>query len=185
MAERLAHDGIRVERLDEVEQALALVATAEDHDDLDVLLRIPALAVQDGHAAVHLLVDGIGNLLVALGHDEELYRLAGMYHTCIVFALHHIPNGLKIRGHIGSETHRKAAGILSVEKDDNPSFSVIKAVKVRDGSALDMPMTLITWSKESKMFVSAGHKSAEYVKNEKIEKLRKAATVIFKNTPKI
>jgi Holliday junction resolvase-like predicted endonuclease len=68
-----------------------------------------------------------------------------------------------------------------VEKDDNPTFSVIKAVKVRDGSALDMPMTLITWSKEERMFVSAGHKSAEYVKNEKKEKLRKAALTIFRN----
>ena len=104
-----------------------------------------------------------------------------MYHTCIVFALHHIPNGLKIRGHLGSETHRKAAGILSVETDDNPTFSVIKAVKVRDGSALDMPMTLITWNKDEKMFVSAGHKSAEYVKAQKIEKLRKTAQIIFRS----
>lgn len=31
------------------------------------------------------------------------------------------------------------------------------------------------------MFVSAGHKSAEYVKNEKIEKLTKAAQNIFKS----
>ena len=68
-----------------------------------------------------------------------------------------------------------------MEKDENPTFSVIKAVKVRDGSALDMPMTLITWNKELKMLVSAGHKSSEYVRNEKIDKLRKAASMIFKN----
>lgn len=141
------------------------------------------------HGGIHLvIIDGAADLVSSANNEaectvliEELYRLAGMYHTCIVFALHHIPNGLKIRGHIGSETHRKAAGILSVEKDENPTFSVIKAVKVRDGSALDMPMTLITWSKEDRMFVSAGHKSTEYVKNEKIEKLRKAALAIFKN----
>lgn len=141
------------------------------------------------HGGIHLVViDGAADLVSSANNEaectaliEELYRLAGMYHTCVVFALHHIPNGLKIRGHIGSETHRKAAGILSVEKDDNPTFSVIKAVKVRDGSALDMPMTLITWSKEERMFVSAGHKSAEYVKNEKKEKLRKAALTIFRN----
>jgi hypothetical protein len=141
------------------------------------------------HGGIHLvIIDGAADLVSSANNEaectiliEELYRLAGMYHTCIVFALHHIPNGLKIRGHIGSETHRKAAGILSVEKDENPTFSVIKAVKVRDGSALDMPMTLITWSKEDRMFVSAGHKSTEYVKNEKIDKLRKAAMAIFKN----
>ena len=141
------------------------------------------------HGGIHLvIIDGAADLVSSANNEaectaliEELYRLAGMYHTCIVYALHHVPNGFKIRGHIGSETLRKAAGILSVEKDDNPVFSVIKAVKVRDGSALDMPMTLITWSKDNKMFVSAGHKSAEYVKNEKIEKLRKAALIIFKN----
>ena len=141
------------------------------------------------HGGIHLVViDGAADLVSSANNEaectaliEELYRLAGMYHTCIVYALHHVPNGFKIRGHIGSETLRKAAGILSVEKDDNPVFSVIKAVKVRDGSALDMPMTLITWSKDNRMFVSAGHKSAEYVKNEKIEKLRKAALLIFKN----
>ncbi len=141
------------------------------------------------HGGIHLvIIDGAADLVSSANNEaectaliEELYRLAGMYHTCIVFALHHVPNGLKIRGHIGSETLRKAAGILSVEKDDNPAFSVIKAVKVRDGSALDMPMTLITWNKDERMFVSAGRKSAEYVKNEKTEKLRKAAAVIFKN----
>lgn len=141
------------------------------------------------HGGIHLvIIDGAADLVSSANNEaectaliEELYRLAGMYHTCIVYALHHVPNGFKIRGHIGSETLRKAAGILSVERDDNPVFSVIKAVKVRDGSALDMPMTLITWSKDNRMFVSAGHKSAEYVKNEKIEKLRKAALIIFKN----
>ena len=32
----------------------------------------------------------------------------------------------KLRGHIGSELQRKAAGILSIEKDDNPEYSVVK-----------------------------------------------------------
>ncbi|MCF0187073.1 MAG: AAA family ATPase, partial [Bacteroidaceae bacterium] len=140
------------------------------------------------HGGIHLVViDGAADLVSSANNEaecisliEELYRLAGMYHTCIVFALHHIPNGLKIRGHIGSETHRKAAGILSVEKDDDPRFSVIKAVKVRDGNALDMPITLITWNTEKRMFVSAGQKSGEYVKKVKYEKLKKAAIEIFK-----
>ena len=140
------------------------------------------------HGGIHLVViDGAADLVSSANNEvectaliEELYRLAGMYHTCIVFALHHVPNGVKIRGHIGSETLRKAAGILSVERDENPAFSVIKAVKVRDGNALDMPMTLMAWDKEMGMFVTAGHKSTECVKSEKREKLRKVAAAIFR-----
>jgi len=33
-----------------------------------------------------------------------------------------VPNGIKLRGHIGSGLQRKAAGILSIEKDDNPEY---------------------------------------------------------------
>mgnify|MGYP007086180053 FL=1 len=52
--------------------------------------------------------------------------------------LHFVPNGVKLRGHIGSELQRKVAGILSIENDDNPELSVVKALKVRDGSPLDV-----------------------------------------------
>ena len=45
--------------------------------------------------------------------------------------LHFVPNGIKLRGHIGSELQRKAADILSIEKDDNPEYSVVKALKVQ------------------------------------------------------
>ena len=38
------------------------------------------------------------------------------------------------------EVQRKAAGILSVEKDENTDTSLIKALKVRDGSPLDVPI---------------------------------------------
>ena len=71
---------------------------------------------------------------------EELYRLAGIYQSCIVTVLHFVPNGLKLRGHLGSELQRKAAAILSIEKDSNPAVSVVKALKVRGGSLLDVPL---------------------------------------------
>ena len=54
--------------------------------------------------------------------------------------LHFVPNGLKLRGHLGSELQRKAAAILSIEKDSNPAVSVVKALKVRGGSLLDVPL---------------------------------------------
>ena len=29
---------------------------------------------------------------------DELYRLAGIYNTCIICVLHFVPNGIKLRG---------------------------------------------------------------------------------------
>ena len=84
---------------------------------------------------------------------DELYRLAGIYNTCILCVLHFVPNGLKLRGHLGSELQRKAATILSIEKDEEPAQSVVKALKVRDGSPLDVPLMLFAWDKEAGMHV--------------------------------
>ena len=97
------------------------------------------------HGGIHLVViDGIADLIRSANDEaesiavvDELYRLAGIYHTCILCVLHFVPNGIKLRGHIGSELQRKSAAILSIEKDDNPALSVVKALKVRDGSPLD------------------------------------------------
>lgn len=60
-----------------------------------------------------------------------------------------IPSGLKLRGHLGSELQRKAAAILSIEKDTDPSVSVVKALKVRDGSPLDVPIMQFAWDKDA------------------------------------
>ena len=52
-------------------------------------------------------------------------------------------NGLKLRGHLGSELQRKAAVILSIEKDDEPQISVVKTLKVSDGSPLDVLLVFL------------------------------------------
>jgi len=116
------------------------------------------------HGGIHLVViDGIADLIRSANDEtesiaivDELYRLAGIYNTCIICVLHFVPNGIKLRGHIGSELQRKAAGILSIEKDDNPEYSVVKALKVRDGSPLDVPMMLFGWDKAEDMHVYRG-----------------------------
>ena len=121
------------------------------------------------HGGIHLVViDGIADLIRSANDEtesiaivDELYRLAGIYNTCIICVLHFVPNGIKLRGHIGSELQRKAAGILSIEKDENPEYSVVKALKVRDGSPLDVPMTLFGWDKALEMHVYRGEKSKE------------------------
>ena len=74
-----------------------------------------------------VVIDGIADLVKSANDEaesvaviDELYRLAGIYNTCILCVLHFVPNGLKLRGHLGSELQRKAATILSIEKDDEP-----------------------------------------------------------------
>ena len=137
---------------------------------------------------IHLVViDGIADLIRSANDEtesiaivDELYRLAGIYNTCILCVLHFVPNGIKLRGHIGSELQRKAAAILSIEKDENPSLSVVKALKVRDGSPLDVPMMLFGWDKEKEMHAYRGEKSQEDKEKRKHTELSQIAKEVFR-----
>lgn len=142
------------------------------------------------HKGVKLVViDGVADLVRSANDElesieiiDELYSMAGFYHCCFLCVLHFVPNGMKLRGHLGSELQRKAAGILSIEKDDNPEFSVVKAIKVRDGSPLDVPMMLFGWDKEEDMFVYKGVKSKEDKEQRKYNELKNIALKLFQNT---
>ena len=112
-------------------------------------------------------------------------RLAGIYNTCIICVLHFVPNGIKLCGHIGSELQRKAAGILSIEKDDDPEYSVVKALKVRDGSPLDVPIMLFGWDKQQDMHIYRGEKSKEDKERRKADELIAAVKGIFLHTAKL
>lgn len=138
-------------------------------------------------SGIHLVViDGIADLIRCANDEaesvtliDELYRMAGIYKTCIVGVLHFTPNGLKLRGHLGSELQRKAAAILSIEKDDNPQISVVKALKVRDGSPLDVPLIQFSWDKEKGMHIFAGEKTKEEKEKRKEVELANIARNIF------
>ena len=110
---------------------------------------------------------------------DELYRLAGIYKTCIVCVLHFIPTGMKLRGHLGSELQRKAAAILSIERDEEPQISVVKALKVRDGSPLDVPLIQFSWDKELGMHAYIGDKPKEEKEKRKEMELTGVARTIF------
>ena len=145
------------------------------------------------HGGIHLVViDGIADLIRSANDEtesiaivDELYRLAGIYNTCIICVLHFVPNGIKLRGHIGSELQRKAAGILSIEKDDNPEYSVVKALKVRDGSPLDVPMMLFGWDKAEAMHVYRGEKSKEDKEKRKTDELIGVVKEAFRSSLKL
>ena len=136
---------------------------------------------------IHMVViDGIADLIKGANDEtesiavvEELYRLAGIYNTCIVTILHFSPSGLKLRGHLGSELQRKAAAILSIEKDTDPSVSVVKALKVRDGSPLDVPIMQFAWDKDAGMHVYLGEKPKEEKEKRKEDELVAVARDIF------
>lgn len=137
-----------------------------------------------------VVIDGIADLIQSANDEiesvkivDELYRLAGIYQTCIICVLHFIPSGLKLRGHLGSELQRKAAAILSIEKDSDPSISVIKALKVRDGSPLDVPLVQFAWDKEIGMHTYIGEKPKEEKEKRKENELVTVAKNIF-NTQK-
>lgn len=140
-----------------------------------------------------IVIDGIADLIRGANDEaesiaivEELYRLAGIYKTCIVTVLHFIPNGLKLRGHLGSELQRKAAAILSIEKDGNDTgVSVVKALKVRDGSPLDVPLMQFAWDKELGMHIYCGEKPREEKEKRKEMELLKVAREILGQQPYI
>lgn len=139
------------------------------------------------YGGIHLVViDGIADLIRCANDEaesiavvEELYRLAGIYNTCIVTVLHFIPNGLKLRGHLGSELQRKTAAILSIEKDNDPAVSVVKALKVRDGSPLDVPLMQFAWDKGKAMHTYLGEKPKEEKEKRKEDELVAVAREIF------
>lgn len=139
------------------------------------------------YGGIHLVViDGIADLIRCANDEaesiavvEELYRLAGIYNTCIVTVLHFIPNRLKLRGHLGSELQRKTAAILSIEKDTKPAVSVVKALKVRDGSPLDVPLMQFAWDKEKAMHAYLGEKPKEEKDRRKEEELVSVARELF------
>lgn len=133
-----------------------------------------------------VVIDGIADLIRCANDEaesiaiiDELYRLAGIYKTCIITVLHFVPNGLKLRGHLGSELQRKAATILSIEKDENPAVSVVKALKVRDGSPLDVPLMQFSWNKEMGMHTYLGEKTREAKEQRKQKELENLSREVF------
>lgn len=133
-----------------------------------------------------VVIDGIADLVLSANDEaesirivDELYRLAGIYRTCIVCVLHYVPNGLKLRGHLGSELQRKAAAIVSIELDSEPSVSVVKALKVRDGSPLDVPLMQFSWDKELGMHIYIGEKPREEKEKRKEKELATVSREIF------
>ncbi|OYU82589.1 MAG: topoisomerase [Flavobacterium sp. BFFFF2] len=139
------------------------------------------------YGGIHMVViDGIADLLGSVNDEEasvhlieELYRLAAIYKSCVICVLHTSPSGMKLRGHLGSEMQRKASGILSVEKDDKTNASVVKALKVRDGSPLDVPLIQFGWDTQAGKHVYQGEKTKEETSQSRNQDLKDLAIDLF------
>ena len=140
------------------------------------------------YGGIHLVViDGIADLIRSVNDEtesvelvEELYRLAGIYNTCIVVVLHLVPSGMKIRGHLGSEIGRKASAVLSIERDEKRDVCCLKTLKVRDGSPLDVPLLEFGWDKERGMHVCLGARSTEALQDRKRKELQALVLELYR-----
>ena len=140
------------------------------------------------HGGIHLVViDGIADLLNGVNDEEpsvqlveELFRIAAIYNTLIICVLHLAPSGMKLRGHLGSEVQRKAAGILLIEKELDQNTSVVKALKVREGSPLEVPIIRFGWSNAEGRHVYLGEVDKESAQTARLNDLREIASETFR-----
>ena len=79
---RLRDECAGVNALNDAEDGGALALLCQDDQHLALLFRVPSLAIEHGHAAAGQ-VDGRGYLVVAVGEDEELDRLAAAVHHVV------------------------------------------------------------------------------------------------------
>lgn len=138
------------------------------------------------HGIQMVVIDGVADLVKSANDEngsitlvEDIYRLARIFHTCVICVVHFVPNGLKLRGHLGSELTRKASAILSIEKDQTGVYSVMKALKVREGSPTEVPQLMYAWDKELKMFKYQGNKTGNDKVNLRVAKLWREAKNVF------
>lgn len=86
----------------------------------------------------------------------------------------------KRRGGRRKRATNKSAGILFIEKDVNPAFSVVKCIKVWDGSPLDIPMISFRWDKKVNLFVYMDVKCKEDKKLKSTDSKNNSASIFEK-----
>ena len=93
----LRDEGLAVDHLNEAEDVCPLAVAGHEHDHLDRLVRIAALALEDGAAALQTVDDGVSDLVVFAGEDHELHRL------CV--GVHHAVEHVGVDAHLDESEH--------------------------------------------------------------------------------
>ncbi len=140
-------------------------------------------------SGIHIIViDGIADLIGSVNDEEQsvelinkLFQMAQQYNTLIICVLHMNPSGVKLRGHLGSELQRKASSILSVDKFKDKDISIVKAVKLREGNPLSVPIIQFAWQDSIQQHEFIGFMEKGNFQSKKIKKLKTFAKQKFAN----
>jgi hypothetical protein len=153
-------------------------------------LRIIEKAVEYNYrkfGGIHLvLVDGVADLVKSVNDEQEsnlvvdtFHRLSVEYKCPIILVVHLNPDGIKTRGHLGSQLDRKAESVIMIERDDD--ICTINPKYCRNANAVDIPLVQFTWDSEKGYHVSCGIKTGREKIEAKIDEYKDAIDTIFSN----
>lgn len=115
------------------------------------------------HGVYCAVIDGLADLIGSVNDEEEAvrivewaHRLAEQHHMVLITVVHTAAMPDKVRGHLGSELTRKASAVVDIETDKRSGNSVVKMLKMREGSVRDAGMSMFGWSDRMGMHVSMG-----------------------------
>lgn len=110
-----------------------------------------------------VVIDGLADLIGSANDEEEAvrivewaHRLAEKYRMVLITIVHTAGLPEKVRGHLGSELTRKASAVVDLETDKRSGNSVVKVLKLREGSVRGAGMSMFGWNEQLKMHISMG-----------------------------
>jgi hypothetical protein len=153
-------------------------------------LRIIEQAVEYNYrkfGGIHLvLVDGVADLVKSVNDEQEsnlvvdtFHRLSVEYKCPIILVVHLNPDGIKTRGHLGSQMDRKAESVVMIERDGD--ICTVNPKYCRNANAVDIPLVQFTWDSEKGYHVSCGIKTGREKIEAKIDEYKDAIDTIFSN----
>lgn len=109
------------------------------------------------------VIDGLADLIGSANDEDEAvrivewaHRLAEKYHMVLITIVHTAGLPEKVRGHLGSELTRKASAVIDIETDKRSGNSLVKVLKMREGSVREAGVSMFGWDNRTGMHVSMG-----------------------------
>jgi len=153
-------------------------------------IRVISQMIEYNHrkfGGVHFVViDGGADLIKSVNDEESsnvainmLHQLSVKFNCPIVVVLHLNPDGIKTRGHFGSQLDRKAESVIIVDNNDgicsiNPKFC-------RNANHVEIPIVQYAWNEELRMHSFFDLKKGESRKQMKVNEYADAINTLFSN----